>query len=202
MFTSLKAALAAASLLLVASAAQATVLDFTDPTTYDISGSTLTGDGFASATATGGPLNISEAGPGAIGPLAGTVDGLGIGDDEISFPNESFSLSFSDGVTLTAIYLLDFFMGEQMFVSNGVETVTFTADAAAGDTTGFFAGGLGLTGSTFTFTAGQTDDVNSVAGDFALAGVSFSVVPLPAAMLLLLGALGGLTLLQRRGRLL
>lgn len=180
------------------SMAQAALIDFTDPTTYSVVGDTITGAGFDQAMAMGGDFNISEAGPGAIGPLAGTVDGLGIGDDEISFPGEAMSISFETAVTLTAIYLLDFFAGEQVFISNGTATTMFVA--SANDGIGFFTGSLGLTGTVFTFAAGEPDDNVTGVSDFALAGVEIAPIPLPAAAGLLLAglAMGGFVARRRR----
>lgn len=191
--------------LAAAPAAQAALLDFTDPTSFTVSGDTITGSGFTSLVATGGNFNISEAGPGPTGALVGITDGLGIGDDEISFPREALTLTFASEVTLTALYLLDFFLGEEMTISNGTDTVTFLAVAT--DQIGFFNGGLGLAGTIFTFTPGSPDDnPRGGVGDFALGGLSFhkgilQVIPLPAGVLLLGAALGGLAILRRRRRI-
>ena len=200
----LKVAALSFGLTAASTAAHATLIDFTDPATFTVAGSTITGSGFEKLTATGGNFNTKEAGPGAIGPLAGKIDGLGIRDDEISFPTESVTLSFADEVTLTAVYLLDFFLGERMSVSNGTDTVEFLAVAT--DKIGFFGGGVGLAGKVFTFTPGRTDDTNSLVGDFALAGVGFDkggvpIIPLPAGVLLLGTALGGLVISRRRKRI-
>lgn len=199
----LKATTLSLGLAAAAPAAHAALLDFTDPSTFTVAGSTITGAGFDTMTATGGNFNVSEAGPGPVGPLAGIRDGVGIGDDEISIGRESVTLSFASSVTLTALYLLDFFNGERMSISNGTDTVTFLAVAV--DRVGFFTGGLGLTGSVFTITPGTGNDGLGV-GDFALAGVAFDdgsvpIIPLPAGAALLAAALGGLAISRRRKRI-
>ena len=191
--------------------AQAAIIDFTDPDAYTISGDTgsapaLGGGVSLSFTSAGGTLNNAEAGPGAIGPLAGIVDGLGVRDDEVSFPSQSLTLTFSRAVTVSSIFALDLFGHvvdgseiDEGFTVNGSDP--FLAQVLnSDDTVGFgsFAG-LSFTGTSFTFTPIDTNDAFGNP-DFALAGLEFEVapVPLPAGILLLGGALGGLGLARRK----
>ena len=64
------------------------------------------------------------------------------------------------------------------------------------------ATGLSFVGQTFTFQVGTASTQNDGSGapDFALAGIQVAAVPVPAAGLLLLGALGGLGAAARRRR--
>ncbi|MEM6388225.1 MAG: VPLPA-CTERM sorting domain-containing protein [Pseudomonadota bacterium] len=140
--------------------------------------------------------------------FAGETDGLGIIDDEIDFPDEAMTLSFTKGgaafdVKLSAAYFLDLFIGagsESANISIG-DVPVLPADAVEMASVGGSIGfgdltGLKLKGSSFTFFAGPGLDDKS--GDFALAGVAISSVPLPAGMLLMGTALGGLGLMRRR----
>ena len=201
--------------------AQAALVDFTDSASYTISGSTGSGSvsGIAyQISATGGNLNNSEAGPseaGRTGPLAGTVDGLGVGDDEITFGNQSVTVTFASAVNVVSLYFLDLFgtnpggaaeaTDEMVNVSvDGGEGVVFSAQTLNQDGTvglGAFTG-LMLSGTSFTFTAMEPNDAFG-SPDFALAGIEFSdiaPIPLPAGGLLLAGALGGLGFAARRRR--
>jgi hypothetical protein len=62
---------------------------------------------------------------------------------------------------------------------------------------GFRSLGLSVSGQVFSFDAGAGNDGQGI-GDFALAGLEFAVVPLPAAGLLLGTALWGFGLIGRR----
>ncbi len=103
--------------LLLAGATQAVMLDLTD-------GSWSNFNNEASATRTFGSnqFSLSTGGTGrmrftgydggrraARGPLAGVHDGVGIGDDEISYGNERLTAQFSNAVTLNSVQFLDLF---------------------------------------------------------------------------------------------
>ena len=201
---------AAAALTLASSlAAGAATIDLTDPGAFAIASGGTTATGTAGGvgftlTAFGGRLNNDEAGPGALaGGLSGLRDGLGIGNDEITFGRDRLVLSFDREVTVTSFFALDLFREvadptvDEGFTVNG--GAPFYAQATMmQDPFGFARfDGLGLTGRTFSFEAVATNDGRG-SPDFALAGVSFSVVPVPASGLLLATALGGAVVLRRR----
>ena len=211
-------------------AAQAALIDFTDPSTYALSGSTGSGtsvDGSVSfkLAASGGTITNSEIADYSqdrVAPLKGSVDGLGIyggktdnrSRDEITFGNESLTISFERAVNISRLFFLDLFgtipggmateTDENVTVtSNTGQTANFRAQTLNQDgTVGFGDFATNLTGTSFTFIAGDENDAFSLP-DFAMAGldvseIGVSEVPLPAGILLLGGALGGLGLARRK----
>ncbi len=204
-------AAAAAVALCGVSAANAALIDFTDKKVVaGISGNMLTGPGW---TLTGSPATLNLVNgpqpPGAIGPLKGQTDGIGIKDDEITYPRESLTLTFDNTVKLTGLYFLDLFFG-----AAGTEYAQLTVDGVfqgsgaaqqynpgAGNTNPGYAAftGLSFIGKAFTFTVGPTNDLfGNDKPDYALAGVEVSAVPLPAGALLLGTALAGVGFFRRR----
>lgn len=194
-------------------AASAAILDFTAGTTGATSGSEFGGwsmQGYYN----GEPhsLNTSTKGPGPMGPLAGDNDGAGVRTDEISFETDYVTITFAEEVTLIGAYFLDLYdkTTEREVANISVGDSVGEADASlAGyaiksgpaNPTGE-AGygellGISLRGTQFTFFAGATNDTFGTP-DFALAGLDVAPVPLPAGMLLLPTAIGGLMLARRR----
>ncbi|MGF1640716.1 MAG: hypothetical protein ACFCUO_07180 [Rhodospirillales bacterium] len=177
----------------------------------------LPGVGTVTATASASPITQTTfdgnaaatafcAGGG--GSLACQKDGFGVGDgdDEVTDPTQSITVSWANPVDITAIYLLDFFTNnpttndpswtEQADITiNGV-TRSFFATATGGDTTGaftitavdllaagFVAGDLsGVTQITFAAPSVQGCTLTGGVGcnDYAVAGVA--AVPLPGAV--------------------
>lgn len=157
------------------------------------------------------------------GPVfACSHDGLGAGvdnadpdRDEID-GNEVLTITISQVVEITAIYLLDFFFsGENQEIANvdysNGNSDTFQPSVVADDPgtgTGYAAFAVANERTTtLVFRAGTLDGQNDDAGvgDFALAGIEFNVVedreiPVPAALPLLLTGLFGLGMLGRRRR--
>lgn len=192
---------AAVALLAGSVAASAALIDFTDNST-GFSGAI--GNGITwELTGTPLPPNTDEVGGGRpLGGLAWENDGVGIGNDEVTQGTQSLTLTFSEEVTMTSALYLDLFAiadHESAIISVGsapgaVADETF---ATAGSVGGFATtGSLSLTGTSFTFFAGSGFDDGD--GDFALAGVNIAPVPLPAGILLMGTALGGLGLARRR----
>lgn len=205
--------LIAAGLLAGTSAASAALIDFTDNTVGAGGGTTLGG-----YTVTGNPQapNTNESGPGLINlssgeTLAGDNDGLGIRDDEISgntLFDQYITVTFNRNVRLTAAYFLDLFADEETqeqetaLVSVGPVPVN-PADAELAAQEIHFTGlgeltGISLIGTSFTFSV--EDFLNDGIGrpDAALAAIEVSAVPLPASVLMLGAALGGLGAIGRR----
>ncbi len=186
------------------------------------------GFGNVTATATGGNINQTQnfdgnTVPTFVPPLAGARDGFGVGDDEITggaTPAQSITVSWTNPLSITAIYLLDFFTNnqatndvgftEQAVITIGGNSATFFATRTGGNTTGDFtitaamlsAAGLSTTGITsIGFSAVACASIagcgsNGSNNDYAVAGIQ--AVPVPAALPLLLTALAGLGLVARR----
>ena len=154
--------------------------------------------------------------------LAFVRDGYGIKDDEITYPGEQLVITFDRMVRLTGAAFLDLF--NDAGVHNGDHGQVVNEDGASDEyvrlvvdgasvsifdsvcpfqTCGGYAEftGLDLVGKVFVFEAGDSSLTrNDGVGDpdFALAAIEVAAVPVPAAGLLLLGALGGLRAARRR----
>lgn len=212
---------AAAGLLMGGTmAAQAALIDFTAPP-FTGTGSVLNGITFTVAPNVGAlSFNTgADEAPGPVGPLAGLGDGIGVvtgrsqAADEIDNgpPVEYVTVRFSRPITLRTIYALDLFIAEteddseSFFVFEGEGLGgpllgSFNATERINSLipgTGFGTFEAGFRGSAFTFEAGLGNDRVGV-GDFALAGLEVAPIPLPASVLLLGAALGGLGLARRR----
>ena len=210
-------------------AAQAALVDFTNPSTYTLSGTTGSGTsvdgtlGFTLSSMGGGNITNNEVADyeaDRVSPLSGQVDGLGIespnSNDEITYPLEALTVTFDRAVTISRLYFLDLF-GVRPGVAEDEDDESAVVTTDGGMSEEFFAqtlnqdGTVGfgdfmtnLTGTSFTFTAGLQNDAFAFP-DFALAGfevteVPVSPVPVPAGILLLGGALGGLGLARRKNK--
>lgn len=213
------ASAASVALMLGASSGAAAIIDFTNDAVS--TGPGTEGGGWV---LTGNPVapNTNEAGPGAVGPLVGDNDGLGIKNDEISGDNQFITITFNETVKLTGLFFLDLYISatngdnyETALVSKGAAPAA-SANASVvaqevndpdGVNPGFAYQAVSLTGTQFTFSVGLanpglgfggTGNDDSGQRDYALAGIEISAVPLPAGMLLFGSALGGLGLMRRR----
>ena len=184
------------------SVSAATLIDFTDSSTPLVTAS------YSVTSNIGAPNQDTGGGPGPIGPLVGEYDGLGIFNDEITFPSEWITITFVKPVTLTAAYFLDVFFraSDPSDTESGIITVggaPGAIDASVGASVPTSEGigyaeitGLKLKGTTFTFWAGPGEDDSSA--DVALAAIEVAPIPLPAGLFLFGTALGALGLVRRR----
>lgn len=198
--------------------AAASTIDFTDDGSYVFSPVQATGttDGIG-WTLDSDPntsfLTVDQDYDGTNAPTGSTLalenDGIGVirspigPDDEVTFPAESLTMTFDSEVGVTGFYFLDLF---------GEETVTIYADgdlvtpltivtSTWGDTDnsqgGYIYYAFDASVTSLTFVPGALND-NRGRPDFALAAIDLAPIPLPAAGLMLLTALGGLGLMRRR----
>ncbi|MBM9595575.1 VPLPA-CTERM sorting domain-containing protein [Roseitranquillus sediminis] len=192
----IKKLVTAAALAVLPGMASAAILDFT--AAGSLTG-TFQGVGY---TVTGSPRaanqrqNFDGDASLVLAPLALEKDGIGVGDDEISF-GEIVTITFDRTVTIRDIYFLDLFESpstreEEVAIVTGDDVpgvLTFGAfERYPG--TGYAEASLagGLRGSVFTFTSSFTND--SVGRpDYALAGLNLAPIPLPAGGLLLVSGL-------------
>jgi hypothetical protein len=195
----------------------ASTIDLTSKTTYttrdttSATGSTVEADWAITPVPVDSNLTYYTFGapelktPGS--PLKFKYDGIGIKDDEVTYPTESLVMTFSTAVDVEGLYVLDLFGDETVTVyangdaNTGISLGTFGgAQPAVGDIYGgyaYFAISSDVDVTSLTFVPGAKND-NAGKPDFALAGLVIAPIPLPAAGLLLLGGLGALGAAKRR----
>ena len=194
-----------------ASAATTTLIDFTvgaPSNPANLSTASYTVEGFRNGNPSA--ILLGNGGPGAIAPIAGNNDGIGIKNDEVTYPTEWVTITFLKPVTLVSAYFLDVFFSkggantESANVAKGtaakpVADASVFASVATSEGIGFASiTGMQLKGTTFTFYAGPGADDSD--GDVALAAIEIAPIPLPAGVLLFGTALGALGLARRRKR--
>jgi hypothetical protein len=193
--------------------AAASTIDFTDEGAYTITDDLATGttDGIGWTLDSNPPdsrLRYTQEFDGdaaPVTPLALENDGIGVSfllpDDEVSFPRESLTMTFDSEASVTGFYFLDLFGAEtvEIYDENNVLLTTVTASSADLDNSvgGYTYFAFDASVTSLTFVPGPLND-SLGRPDFALAGVDLAAIPVPAAGLLLLTALGGLGLARRR----
>lgn len=194
--------------------ASAALLDFTDSSTGFASGS-IGGVNYVVSASSGDTPNRDQlfdgtATPGE--PLAFELDGIGITDDEITTNGhvEELIVQFDQVVQINKLYFLDLFTdgGADAEVAHVSSLLSGSADLNFGGEEAYTVDGAGFriatpddvfVGQTFSFKAQFGNDAQGDP-DYSLAGIDFTVapVPVPAAGLLLLGGLGALGAMKRR----
>lgn len=197
--------------------ALAAYIDFTDSTlslsgiaggfagSVDGIGFSLTSTGTVTTNKDGGYDGSSDSHcQSGTGSLKCDRDGIGIENDEITM-GQTLNLIFDTAVRITSIEFLDLYIGtgtEQVTVTiDGGTPVMLNATGSSGD--GGYANlslaALAGPGQNIAFTAsfdpGLRDDSNN---DYALAAITVSAVPIPAAAWLFGTALLGLVGFSRR----
>jgi hypothetical protein len=163
---------------------------FVSPTTFD--GLSVT------VSAVGGSITFNAADAHAacsgVTGLACQGDGLGIGDDEITFGQEVLTVAFSTPVRLLGLEFLDLFQGGASFVDLLSEMLLFTLFGDFGSIDGSLAGSA-LDTLGYGTIALDVEGVTSIAfysrsplsapnTDFALAAVDLVVTPEPGSLAL------------------
>ncbi len=210
---SIKAVAVSAAVFGAGAASAATVtVDFTDSGAYatqtaaSASGQVGTDNGTWKASGSDDMTFTRYDGDAAAPGLASQIDGIGVLDDEISFPKQTVTVSFSEAYRVTGLHFLDVFGGESVLVwLNGIgAALEFNATEAADDNSigGYLFAKIDAIVTSLTFASGDENDTPLTRGnpDIALAGIDFASrdgqepepVPLPAGGLLLLTALAGL----------
>jgi len=180
------------------SAMAASVLDFTNDNT-DFTG-TIEGTSY-DLTGTPYAPNTNQAfdGNNSLKVSSGLTldnDGVGISNDEVS-TSQTLMLDFGKAVRITALSFLDIFGAENALVTFGNgQSLSVTAQGLTG---GYALSSLNIVTDSIAFTApaGLSDDA---VNDFALASVSVSAVPVPAAAFLFAPALLGFMGLRRKAQ--
>lgn len=194
--------------------AAASTIDFTDEGSYTITEDLATGttDGIGwtlDSNPDDSRLRYAQEFDGDAAPpttpLALENDGIGVSflvpDDEVSYPRESLTMTFDATASVTGFYFLDLFGAEtvDIYDENNVLLTTVIASSADLDNSvgGYTYWAFDASVTSLTFVPGPLND-SLGRPDFALAGVDLAAIPVPAAGLLLLTALGGLGLARRR----
>lgn len=195
----------------IATGASGLTIDFTAPEWIGVEGQlTYTKTVFGidvTLDGNGGVLTYNANDPGgliSIPPLFGDGDGIGIIDDEVS-QTELLTISFSQSIRATDLYLLDAFgsSSEQEAAEISIDGGLFEAVAGLGNPYGFveidlttFASFSGAF-SSLTFRTLSDGGIS----DYSVAGLEFSPaneVPEPATMLLFGAGLTGLAAFRNR----
>ena len=191
---------AVAALLASTVASNAAIIDFTANST-GLSG--MLANGITWEVTASHAINQSEAGPGATGVLAGENDGIGVKNDEITYPTQWVKVTFSEKVSLLNAYFLDVFFGKES--ESGAVSVNgpYTgpdgevfANVPTSEGVGYAVISGPISGTEFSFFAGS--GVDDKTADVALAAIEVAAVPLPASALLLLSAVGGMGVARRK----
>jgi len=196
------------------------MIDFTDASWLAAQGQTTYSRTYGSVevtlSATGAmTFNASEAPNAPVADLALHGDGIGIGNDEISWL-ERMDVYFSAPVTVLGYYFLDFFAGEGPNGGGELATVvmdgiSFVDEGHATDGIGYYSRDVSVVTTAISFLAGLTQGTgNFKFSDFALAGILIDdaaglisdtdpvSVPEPQTLALFAAGLLGLVFLRER----
>lgn len=131
--------------------------------------------------------------------LTGDGDGLGIGNDEVSY-KEELTVSFNKSVKISNIYVLDLFSNEIVNYFFNSANYTFTPqlpNSSGGFQELFVSPSLAAT-SSVVFSVSNASGGDDGNHDYAIAGINIAPVPEPATMLLFGTGLLGLAGLRLR----
>ena len=194
-----------AILMLSTLTASAGFIDFTDAAAYGVrsAGMSAGSAGFADWTVSDSDDSLTytsfDGNDSDLGPLKGDYDGIGLGDNEISF-GQTLTVSFDRPVLVSGFYFLDLFTARDAG-SKEIARIYLGTDTSGtplsvydapdsqivGNDSGFRFGSLRspVSATDLTFTVSVENDKAGIA-DYALAGiVEITPAPLPAGAILL-----------------
>ncbi|PWJ22095.1 VPLPA-CTERM sorting domain-containing protein [Jannaschia seohaensis] len=185
----MRSLLAAAALFALSGAANATTMEMSlvedgANVTFSFAGTIDTTDFLASGRASAGNEFFANPSAADIGSTAGPFERFNIA---------IFGPAFGTGGT-TSILGVGF--GDSFLIDGSNDSIVLTESYVSGAS---LSGGALLTGQSLaSLGASEGEYVYTFGNNTATLNVSIALVPLPAGAVLLMGALGGLTLLRRR----
>lgn len=207
------ALLASGAVVAPSASALPVLIDFTDKAWAGVQGQSTYSRTYGSVEvtlSTSGRMTFNDHEAPASGPsLALDGDGIGIGDDEISW-GEQLDVRFSSAVTVLGYYFLDMFAGEGPGGMGELATVIFDTasfldQGVATDSVGYYGREVSLETTSISFLAGDAltgGDANFAFSDYALAGILIDAgpvaVPEPGTLALFGFGIAGLMVARKR----